>query len=117
MVQICCHPQVGNGANAAGGARVAKAPKTMDEVLKDLVERDRDEAEEAQRSLLATCNGLAGLHILKGDRKRAVEYYRQVMEAAEKHAGVCNVDELQQIHALVNLSVLPVDAAPATLHV
>ena len=75
----------------------------MDDVLGDLVSRDRDEAEEALRNLLATCNGLAGLFILRAQWPQAAAEYRRVLEAAAAHAGVCSVDALQQLHALVNL--------------
>lgn len=46
--------------------------------LQVLVEKARNEAEEAQRILLAALNGLAGLMILDGDRAQAVALYRQV---------------------------------------
>ena len=104
-VQICCHPQVGGEhALAAAGARAA--PKTMDDVLRDLVERDRDEAQEAQRALLAACNGLAGLALLQGRRGEAAAQYREVIEAARRNDGVCDVDALTLIHALTNLGAL-----------
>jgi hypothetical protein len=103
LLQICCHPQMGGAATGQGRVGSAAPPKTMDEVLKDLVERDRDEAEEAQRRLLAACNGLAGLAILSGNQVEAVTQYRQVLTASQTHQGLCDVDSLQQIHALVNL--------------
>ncbi len=42
-----------------------------------LVEKARNEAEEAQRILLAALNGLAGLMILDSDRAQAVALYRK----------------------------------------
>lgn len=105
MLQICCHPQIGGAGTAQGRITGTAAPKTMDEVLKDLVERDREEAKEAQRCLLAACNGLAGVAILSGNRAEAVALYRQVLTASQKHQGLCDVDSLQQIHALVNLGL------------
>lgn len=99
-LQICCHPQVGAELSLAAAK---KPPKTMDDVLRDLIERDQGEAEEAQRSLLAACNGLAGLSLLVGNLSRAVEEYLMVIDAAEQNAGICDVDSLQLIHALVNL--------------
>jgi hypothetical protein len=105
-MQICCHPQVGaSGAAAAAGS--ASRLKTMDEVLKALIGRDRVEAEDAQRCMLAACNGVAGLHILAGERGAAVVQYRRLLAAAAKHAGLCDVDSLQQMHALVNLGATP----------
>lgn len=98
VLQTCCHPSV-----AGGTANKAKAPQTLDEVLANLAAKDRDEAQDAQRCLLGACNGLAGLHILAGRKARSVEEYRRVLANAEAHKGVCDVDSLQQIHALVNL--------------
>lgn len=105
-VQICCHPQVG-GEHALAATGAHAAPKTMDDVLRDLVERDRDEAEDAQRSLLAACNGVAGLALLLGRKGEAAAQYRVVIDAADKHRGVCDVDSLTLIHALVNLGARP----------
>lgn len=42
-----------------------------------LVEKARNEAQEAQRILLAALNGLAGLMILDSDRAQAVALYRK----------------------------------------
>jgi hypothetical protein len=103
VMQICCHPQIGGEVSLAAAK---KPPKTMDEVLTDLIERDRCEAEEAQRALIAACNGIAGLALLAGKPAQAAEEYRAVIDAAEKHVGVCEVDSLQLIHALVNLGAV-----------
>ena len=49
--------------------------KNMPQVL---VEKARVEAEDAQRILLASLNGLAGLMVLEKDNAKAVALYRQV---------------------------------------
>lgn len=91
----------------------AHAPKTMSAVLNDLVERDRVEAEEAQRVLMSVYNGLAGVALLQGRKRDAVAWYGKVLEHVRENAGVCAVDRLQQMHALTNLGALRCAASAA----
>lgn len=107
-LQTCCHPQIGQRSqNGAGGAAAGAAPKTMSAVLCDLVDRDRGEAQEAQRALLAACNGLAGLALLQGRTAAATQLYGRVLRHVRENAGVCDVDQLQHMHAVANLSAVP----------
>lgn len=107
-MQTCCHPQIGQRNRQPGGGSGAAAagaqPKTMSAVLRDLVERDRGEAQEAQRALVAAFNGLAGLALLQSRTDAAVALYGRVLELVRINAGVCDVDRLQHMHAVANLS-------------
>jgi hypothetical protein len=85
----------------------------MDEVLAELVARDKSEAEDAQRALVAATCGLAALALLRGAPQRAVARYREVLAAAAEREGVCDVDRLQRIHAMSNLGA----PAPPPSHV
>eukprot|EP00892_Ulva_mutabilis_P001424 jgi/Ulvmu1/11282/UM073_0054.1 len=113
--QTCCHPQIGQrgggggagtGGAGTGGAASTHPAKTMSAVLHDLVERDRGEAQEAQRVLLAALNGLAGLVLLQGRARDAVELYGKVLEHVRTNAGVCDVDRLQEMHVMANLGAV-----------
>lgn len=106
-LQTCCHPQIGQRSAQPGGGGAAAAgaqPKTMSAVLRDLVDRDRGEAQEAQRVLVAAFNGLAGLALLQSRTDAAVKMYGRVLEHVRVNAGVCDVDRLQHMHAVANLS-------------
>lgn len=102
--QACVHPQVG-----AGGIRSlsqSRAPMTMREVLDVLLSKARVEAEDAQRVLLASLNGLAGLLLLQGHVAEAVRAYREVLGMVEANAALVRADKLQQLHTLHNLGLV-----------
>lgn len=82
------HPQVG-----AGGIRAlsnAKTPMTMSEVLDVLITKAKIEAEDAQRVLLASLNGLAGLLLLQGHIAEAVRAYREAIKT-----GKCRIQKIK----------------------
>ena len=102
--QACVHPQVG-----AGGIKSLSAtakPMTMSEVLETLLTKARIEAEDAQRALLASTNGLAGLLLLQGLVSEAVRAYRQALSVIQSNKGQVRADKLQQLHTLHNLAVV-----------
>ena len=98
----CVHPQVG-----AGGIRAlsqSRTPMTMAEVLETLLGKSRVEAEDSQRALLASLNGLAGLLLLQGHVAEAVRAYREVLQTIEENKQHISADKLQQLHTLHNLA-------------
>ncbi|GJQ08663.1 hypothetical protein GpartN1_g454.t1 [Galdieria partita] len=98
--QACCHPQVGSD-----GIRVLqKSTMTMQEVLEALVQRRTVEVAEAQRSYIASMNGLAALHILQENLPKAVDIYRNVLRFAKENEEHVTMDTLQRLHVLHNLS-------------
>ncbi|GJD08828.1 E3 ubiquitin-protein ligase SHPRH [Galdieria sulphuraria] len=98
--QACCHPQVGSD-----GIRVLqKSTMTMQEVLEALVQRRTVEVSEAQRSYIASMNGLAALHILQENLIKAVDIYRNVLRFAKENEEHVTMDSLQKLHVLHNLS-------------
>eukprot|EP00961_Rhodomonas_salina_P156918 2112483-Rhodomonas_salina.1 len=56
----------------------------MEEVLDQLVEKQRLDCEEANRLLVAAENGLAGICLLNDDHKGAVCRYKEVLDLAER---------------------------------
>lgn len=130
--QACCHPQVGSGgrqlrrnagrvlggvsktkrekklAPAAAAQLRAQNPMTMGEVLASMVKKARVDCEDAQRILVASCNGLAGVLLLRGqpqDTADAIRTYRAVLEMNEKNKVLFKMDRIQILHVLHNLRV------------
>ncbi|EFJ18575.1 hypothetical protein SELMODRAFT_444519 [Selaginella moellendorffii] len=97
--QACCHPQVGS----SGVRSLQASPLPMDEVLEVLIEKAKTEGEEAQRDLVASLNGLAGLAIIEENIPMAVSIYREALAATEENATNFEVDPLQKVHILHNL--------------
>jgi len=98
--QACCHPQVGSD-----GIRVLqKSTMTMQEVLEALVQRRTVEVAEAERSYVASMNGLASLYILQNDLPKAVGIYRSVLRFAKENEEHVTMDSLQRLHILHNLT-------------
>ena len=100
--QACVHPQVG-----AGGLKSlshVKTPMSMIEVLSVMVGKAKVEAEDAQRLLLSTINGLAGLEILQGRFGEAASRYRNVLKISKDNEGLIRMDKLQTLHTVYNLS-------------
>lgn len=102
--QACVHPQVG-----AGGIRAlsqSRTPMTMSEVLETLLTKATVEAEDAQRMVLASLNGLAGLLLLQGHVSEAVRAYREALKLVEENKIYIRADKLQQLHTLHNLAAV-----------
>lgn len=100
--QACCHPQAVRGEFLP----LQKSTMTMEELLKSLQKKCRMECEEAHRQLVCALNGLAGIHIIRGEFVEAVEMYREVLRSSEEHKGKLKTDSLQRLHATHNLMEL-----------
>lgn len=66
-----------------------------------MVSRARTDAEEAQRLLVASLNGLAALALLRNEPHEAIRYYREALRQEEATRGVTRVDPWQQLHTMV----------------
>ncbi|KAG2482055.1 hypothetical protein HYH03_018991 [Edaphochlamys debaryana] len=135
--QACCHPQVGAGGiralnltgagagagagghpahhhgGAGGGGGGRDGPMTMAEILGLLVTRAKIEAEEAQRQLIASLNGLAALFVIQGSPVEAVQTYRKAVQTMEDNKPDIDTDPLQRLHTLHNLAAALGPAAAA----
>ncbi|XP_058523315.1 E3 ubiquitin-protein ligase SHPRH isoform X1 [Ochotona princeps] len=100
--QACCHPQAVRGEFLP----LQKSTMTMEELLTSLQKKCGTECEEAHRQLVCALNGLAGVHIIKGEYAAAVELYREVLRSSEEHKGKLKTDSLQRLHATHNLMEL-----------
>ncbi|XP_048830636.1 E3 ubiquitin-protein ligase SHPRH isoform X2 [Brienomyrus brachyistius] len=100
--QACCHPQAVRGEFLP----FQKSTMTMEELLKTLQKKCRVECEEAHRQLVCALNGLAGIHIIRGEFVEAVEMYREVLHSSEEHKDRLKTDSLQRLHATHNLMEL-----------
>ncbi|XP_066452042.1 E3 ubiquitin-protein ligase SHPRH isoform X2 [Eleutherodactylus coqui] len=97
--QACCHPQAVRGEFLP----LQKSTMTMEELLTSLQKKCRTECEEAHRQLVCALNGLAGIHIIKGEYPMAVELYREVLRSSEEHKEKLKTDSLQRLHSTHNL--------------
>ncbi|XP_062862969.1 E3 ubiquitin-protein ligase SHPRH [Trichomycterus rosablanca] len=100
--QACCHPQAVRGEFLP----FQKSTMTMEELLKSLQKKCRVECEEAHRQLVCALNGLAGIHIIRGEFVEAAEMYREVLRSSEEHKNQLKTDSLQRLHATHNLMEL-----------
>ncbi|KAI5102451.1 E3 ubiquitin-protein ligase SHPRH isoform X2 [Silurus meridionalis] len=100
--QACCHPQAVRGEFLP----FQKSTMTMEELLKSLQKKCRVECEEAHRQLVCALNGLAGIHIIRGEFVEAAEMYREVLRSSEEHKDRLKTDSLQRLHATHNLMEL-----------
>ncbi|XP_056112007.1 E3 ubiquitin-protein ligase SHPRH [Rhinichthys klamathensis goyatoka] len=100
--QACCHPQAVRGEFLP----FQKSTMTMEELLKSLQKKCRVECEEAHRQLVCALNGLAGIHIIRGEFADAAEMYRDVLRSSEEHKARLKTDSLQRLHATHNLMEL-----------
>ncbi|XP_075059698.1 E3 ubiquitin-protein ligase SHPRH [Mixophyes fleayi] len=100
--QACCHPQAVRGEFLP----LQKSTMTMEELLTSLQKKCRTECEEAHRQLVCALNGLAGIHIIKGEFLLAVELYREVLRSSEEHKEKLKTDSLQRLHSTHNLMEL-----------
>eukprot|EP00079_Xenopus_tropicalis_P035704 XP_017949475.1 PREDICTED: E3 ubiquitin-protein ligase SHPRH [Xenopus tropicalis] len=89
--QACCHPQAVRGEFLP----LQKSTMTMEELLTSLQKKCRTECEEAHRQLVCALNGLAGIHIIKGEYPEATELYREVLRSSEEHKEKLKTDSLQ----------------------
>ncbi|NXX89718.1 SHPRH ligase, partial [Centropus bengalensis] len=89
--QACCHPQAVRGEFLP----LQKSTMTMEELLTSLQKKCRTECEEAHRQLVCALNGLAGIHIIKGEYALAAELYREVLRSSEEHKEKLKTDSLQ----------------------
>ncbi|XP_004455806.2 E3 ubiquitin-protein ligase SHPRH isoform X1 [Dasypus novemcinctus] len=97
--QACCHPQAVRGEFLP----LQKSTMTMEELLTSLQKKCGTECEEAHRQLVCALNGLAGIHIIKGEFASAADLYREVLRSSEEHKGKLKTDSLQRLHATHNL--------------
>ncbi|NWW91320.1 SHPRH ligase, partial [Rhynochetos jubatus] len=97
--QACCHPQAVRGEFL----QLQKSTMTMEELLTSLQKKCRTECEEAHRQLVCALNGLAGIHIIKGEYTLAAELYREVLRSSEEHKEKLKTDSLQRLHSTHNL--------------
>ncbi|KAM8947387.1 E3 ubiquitin-protein ligase SHPRH [Pelodytes ibericus] len=97
--QACCHPQAVRGEFLP----LQKSTMTMEELLTSLQKKCRTECEEAHRQLVCAFNGLAGIHIIKGEYPEAAELYRDVLRSSEEHKEKLKTDSLQRLHSTHNL--------------
>lgn len=102
--QACVHPQV--GAGGIQSLSQVETPMSMEDVLRVLINKARQEAEDAQRVVLADLNGIAGLKILQNMKAEAVSLYRRVLSVSETNKDLVRTDVLQKLHAIHNLSDL-----------
>ncbi|NXO30800.1 SHPRH ligase, partial [Cisticola juncidis] len=100
--QACCHPQAVRGEFLP----LQKSTMTMEELLASLQKKCRTECEEAHRQLVCALNGLAGIHIIKGEYELAAELYREVLRSSEEHKEKLKTDSLQRLHSTHNLMEL-----------
>ncbi|NXN20685.1 SHPRH ligase, partial [Nycticryphes semicollaris] len=100
--QACCHPQAVRGEFLP----LQKSTMTMEELLTSLQKKCRTECEEAHRQLVCALNGLAGIHIIKGEFALAAELYREVLRSSEEHKEKLKTDSLQRLHSTHNLMEL-----------
>ncbi|NXV77033.1 SHPRH ligase, partial [Atlantisia rogersi] len=100
--QACCHPQAVRGEFLP----LQRSTMTMEELLTSLQKKCRTECEEAHRQLVCALNGLAGIHIIKGEYALAAELYREVLRSSEEHKEKLKTDSLQRLHSTHNLMEL-----------
>lgn len=102
--QACVHPQVGVGGLKS--LSHVKTPMSMIQVLQVMIGKSKVEAEDAQRLLLSTINGLAGIKILQQSFQDAASEYRKVLKISKCNEDLIKADKLQILHTLVNLQQL-----------
>ena len=105
--QACSHPQVGRNRIRGLDKEKNNQPMTMGDILKVLVERNRLEVEEAQRFMVVSLNGLAGIQAIKRDYAGAVASYREVLSVSEENLREeVRLDPLLKLHTCFNLHKL-----------
>ena len=99
--QACCHPQVAEPDTRRSDAIL---PRTMGQVLEDMIGTAKNDCERFQREIVFCLHARAGLTILDGDVPGAAALYRSVLSLAAKHAHLFRLDRLQRLHAVKNLA-------------
>lgn len=104
--QACCHPQV--GVHGLKGRMSTGNVLGMGEIHSKLIDKACVEAEETQRLLFMTLNGMAALRVIEGDVIGSINMYREVLARSEQSLKQDNLrmDPLQKLHTLHNLSLL-----------
>uniref|UniRef100_L7LZM8 Putative dead box-containing helicase-like transcription factor/dna repair protein n=1 Tax=Rhipicephalus pulchellus TaxID=72859 RepID=L7LZM8_RHIPC len=100
--QACCHPRAVRGAFLP----MRTDSLTMEELLTSLIKKATSECEEAHRRMVSSMNGIAGIHIIRDERREAADVYREVLWSVKDHSRNIKTDRLQQLHALHNLAQL-----------
>ncbi|XP_075750828.1 E3 ubiquitin-protein ligase SHPRH isoform X2 [Rhipicephalus microplus] len=100
--QACCHPRAVRGAFLP----MRTDSLTMEELLTSLIRKATSECEEAHRRMVSSMNGIAGIHIIRDERREAADMYREVLWSVKDHSRNIKTDRLQQLHALHNLAQL-----------
>ena len=98
--QACCHYQIGNHWMSP-----QQHVMSLAEIQSNLEETIQMDCEGAWRDLIATRNAICGLLILQGNRRQAIENYKQTLEYCkeQKEKNRIDTDHLQIIHCLHNL--------------
>ena len=73
--QACCHFQIGNHWMSP-----QQHVMSLTEIQSNLEETIQMDCEGAWRDLIATRNAICGLLILQGNRRQAIENYKQTLE-------------------------------------
>ena len=79
--QACSHPQVAGGI---GLESINKQVQSMQGVLDKLIQDAAKKLLEAQKKVLFTENGRAGIHLLQGRSDKASEHYVNVIKQAQE---------------------------------
>lgn len=115
--QACVHPQMVRGRFLT--LRPQSKTLTMEELLRTLIRKAQTECEESQRLRVSATNGLAALHLIRGEHGQAAEKYRDVLRWADELKESLQTDSLQRLHALHNLAdvlrTCPEGSIPPTL--
>lgn len=129
--QACCHPWVGTSGrrlllNASRQTRGCESnadrtkvsgEKLMDikSVLTSLISKTQLQFQESLRSFVASVNGLAGIGLIHYSSSNdvsfgviglcnAVAYYREALKLAVEVKSLAEIDSIQKMHILFNLS-------------
>ncbi|KAK7903925.1 hypothetical protein WMY93_016532 [Mugilogobius chulae] len=89
--QACCHPQAHDDHGGAAQVPAEEMPLRM---------------RGGPQTLVCALNGLAGIHIIRGEFADGAEMYREVLRSSEEHKGKLKTDSLQRLHATHNLMEL-----------
>ncbi|KAJ8921378.1 hypothetical protein NQ315_002994 [Exocentrus adspersus] len=101
----CTHPNTLRGRYLATKKQVT----SMKDLLDALILKNTSDSEECLRLVIASLNGLAGIHLLMQGPQQAINYYREVLQLAARFSegnkeAKLTVDKLQVIHTMYNLA-------------
>ncbi|PRP84926.1 e3 ubiquitin-protein ligase SHPRH-like isoform 2 [Planoprotostelium fungivorum] len=94
--QACDHYRVGSNSIDT----MQKNAYTIDELLATLIQRAKIECEDQLRLLVSSLNGLAAIHVIKGENEEALKMYSQVIKMDKSDAT--RIDPLQKFHVYYN---------------